>query len=80
MPKSFGVSPITGQIFMGTSKPVESDPHARVWIGDKQDVTDEVIKAVFEWFMFQAKDSGRHSIRYGRLGDLTYTAHIEEAK
>lgn len=44
MAKIMGVSPITDTIFYGTVK-------NNMWQGKREDVTDMVIKAVFEWFM-----------------------------
>lgn len=44
--KGFGVSPITNKIFYGTQ-----DTEKQMWVGDKTDVTDDVIAAVYEWFI-----------------------------
>ena len=46
MKKGFGVSPITNTIYYG-----QIDKEKGMFIGDKEDVTDDVIAAVFEWFM-----------------------------
>ena len=50
--KGFGVSPITNTIYYGT---LDSEIH--LWIGQKIDVTDDVIAAVYEWFMGNMEDS-----------------------
>lgn len=50
--KGFGVSPITNTIFYGTQ-----DTEKHMWIGQKTDVTDDVIAAVYEWFMGNMEDS-----------------------
>lgn len=49
--KGFGVSPITNKIFYGTQ-----DTEKQMWVGDKTDVTNDVIAAVYEWFMGNMED------------------------
>jgi hypothetical protein len=80
----FGVSPLTGIIYMGKTKALKGGPNDRVWT-TKTDVTDAVIKAVYEWFMFQAKNNkeqpGRYGISYGKYGKLVYQApELEDEK
>ena len=43
--KGFGVSPITNKIFYGTQ-----DTEKQMWVGDKTDVTDDVIAAVMVYW------------------------------
>lgn len=50
--KGFGVSPITNIIYYGTQ-----DTEKHMWIGQKIDVTNEVIDAVYAWFMGNMEDS-----------------------
>lgn len=50
--KEFGVSPITNTIYYGTQ-----DTEKHMWIGQKTDVTDGVIAAVYEWFMGNMEDN-----------------------
>ena len=52
MAKGFGVSPFTNIIYYGTQDPVK-----HMWTGKKEDVTNEVIAAVFEWFIGNMKDN-----------------------
>ena len=59
MAKGFGVSPITNVIYYGTL-----DPLKHAWTGKKEDVTDEVITAVYEWFMGNMDDKEEYSITY----------------
>ena len=40
--KGFGVSPITNTIYYGTQ-----DTEKHMWVGQKKDVTDDTISAVF---------------------------------
>ncbi len=49
--KGFGVSPITNKIFYGPQ-----DTEKQMWVGDKTDVTNDVIAAVYEWFMGNMED------------------------
>ena len=50
--KGFGVSPITNTIYYGTQ-----DTEKHMWVGQKIDVTDDAIAAVYEWFMGNMEDS-----------------------
>lgn len=61
--KGFGVSPITNTIYYGTQ---DTDKH--MWIGDKKDVTDDAIAAVFEWFMGHMDGKEEYSISYPSTG------------
>lgn len=49
--KGFGVSPITNTIYYGTQNTVK-----HMWVGQKTDVTDSAIAAVYEWFMGNMED------------------------
>lgn len=49
--KGFGVSPLTNTIFYGTQ-----DTEKHMWIGQKTDVTNDAIAAVFEWFIGNMND------------------------
>ena len=57
------MSPLTNTIFYGTQ---DTDKH--VWIGEKKDVTDGVIAAVFEWFIGNMTDNEEYSISYPSTG------------
>lgn len=61
MAKGFGVSPITNTIYYGTCK--KSDGMCE-FTGKKEDVTDEAIKAVFEWFIGNTEDCEEFSISF----------------
>ena len=47
--KAMGVSPVTGRIYYG-------NPRGDEWVGDKEDVTDTAVRAVFEWFIEKFED------------------------
>ena len=76
---NFMVSPLTNTIYMSKIKPLKKEGQF-VSIGTKVDVTDKVIKTVFEWFMAKAKyEEGKHyQISFGEnFGTLTYTTKKE---
>ena len=74
----FGVSPITKQIFMGKSKP-HKDPGYREWVGEKVDVTDECIKAVFEHLYLMAEPGKPFSVIGPGRGTMTFTRAAPDA-
>lgn len=59
MAKGFGVSPITNTIYYGTQ-----NKEKHMWTGNKEDVTDEAIAAVYEWFMGNMEDSEGEKAEY----------------
>jgi hypothetical protein len=59
MAKGFGVSPITNTIYYGTQDHVK-----HIWTGKKEDVTDKVIAAVYEWFMGNMDGNEEYSITF----------------
>lgn len=56
--KTVGCS-IFGNIYMGTA-----DTDKQMWVGQKTDVTNEAIAAVFEWFMCKIEGNSEYSITY----------------
>lgn len=66
-----GVSPITNTIFAGNAK--QNKNGFMEWT-KKEDVTDEAIKAVFEWFMNNSKSAGGsvYQISFKGHGVLSY--------
>ena len=63
MAKGFGVSPITNTIYYGTP-----NPEKQMWTGKKEDVTNEAIAAVFEWFIGNMDGNEEYSITYPSAG------------
>lgn len=61
MIKTMGVSPITDTIYYGTLKNDE-------WVGERENVTNMAIKAVFEWFVnkyeSECKDGQIYELRF----------------
>ena len=70
---NIGISPITGTIFAGKSRKSKNGDYYE-WVGKHTDVTNEAIRAVYEWMMFNAKkdNSAEYSISYTGHGKLTY--------
>ena len=54
--KGIGVSTLTNRIYYGTQ-----DTEKCMWVGEKTDITSDVIAAVFEWFM--GNMGGKRSIQ-----------------
>lgn len=63
MSKGFGVSPITNTIYYGTQ-----NKEKRMFTGKKEDVTNEAIAAVFEWFIGNMDGNEEYSITYPSTG------------
>ena len=59
MAKGFGVSPITNTIYYGNK-----NTKTHTWMGEKKDVTNEAIAAVFEWFIGNMNGVEEYSIHY----------------
>ena len=63
MAKGFGVSPITNTIYYGTQ-----NKEKHMFTGKKEDVTNEAIGAVFEWFIGNMDGNEEYSITYPSTG------------
>ena len=59
MAKGFGVSPLTNTIYYGTQ-----NKEKHMFTGKKEDVTDDVIRAAFEWFMGNMEGNEEYSITF----------------
>ena len=68
---NIGVSPLTHTIFAGKSKLL---PNGRgfQWVGKKEDVTEEAIRAVFEYMYYKAKETGIFEITYPSCGTMRF--------
>lgn len=62
MAKGFGLSPIGNTIFYGTI-----NREKRMFTGKKEDVTDEAIRVVFEWFMGNMKGNDEYHITFENI-------------
>ena len=59
MAKGFGVSPLTNTIYYGTQ-----NKEKNMFTGKKEDVTDDVIRAAFEWFIGNMEGNEEYSITF----------------
>ncbi|WP_296011988.1 hypothetical protein [uncultured Treponema sp.] len=60
--KQFAVSGLSNRIYYGTSKPLGGGRFK--FTGKKEDVTDDVLAVVFEWFMDQMSEKEEFSIQF----------------
>lgn len=49
-----------------------------LWVGEKKDVTDMAIAAVFEWFMNQMDEKEEFAISYPNVSEFTLKMVREE--
>ena len=66
---------ISGKIYAGNTRVNKNG--LEVWT-KKEDVTDNAIACVFQWFMEQSKKHNGYEIKYEGLGTLTYKPEVTE--
>lgn len=71
MSKTMGVSPITDTIYYGTVK-------NNMWVGNKEDVTDMAIRAVFEWFMHKTQHEAEDNAYQIRFPNVPYVLEMRK--
>lgn len=71
--KKMGVSPITNTIYYGNVNEEKG-----LWVGEKKDVTDMAITAVFEWFLNQMDGKEEFIITYPNVPDMKLKMVREE--
>lgn len=67
MAKRLMVSGLTNKIYLTSVRQDKKNPNLYIATGEKQDYTDEAIKAVFEWFINnfkQNEDNEAFEIRF----------------
>lgn len=71
--KKLLVSDITDTIYLANAKPVKGSADLFEVVGEKQDYTDEAIKAVYQWFLNKCQESETKffQIRFGSKPWLT---------
>ena len=74
----FGLSLLTGQIFYGRSRPDKNSPDYRIWTGPKTDVTDRVIRVVFQYMHQKAEETGYHEISIKGFGTMSFEREGEQ--
>ena len=71
--KKMGVSPITNTIYYGNINEEKG-----LWVGEKKDVTNMAIAAVFEWFLNQMDGKEEFIIAYPNVPDMKLKMVREE--
>lgn len=71
--KKMGVSPITNTIYYGNVNEEKG-----LWVGEKKDVTDMAIAAVFEWFLNQMNGKEEFIITYPNVPGMKLKMVREE--
>ena len=71
--KKMGVSPITNTIYYGNVNEEKG-----LWVGEKKDVTNMAIAAVFEWFLNQMDGKEEFIITYPNVPDMKLKMVREE--
>ena len=74
---NIGVSPLTHTIFAGKSKPLPNGKGFK-WVGKKEDVTDEAIKAVFEYMYLKSQKTGYYEISIEGYGVMKFEHTTKE--
>ena len=70
--KKLLVSDITTTIYLTNAKPIKDHPNLFEATGEKQDYTNEAIRAVFEWFMANFKENEPNEAFEVKFGDCPY--------
>lgn len=78
--KKLLVSDITKTIYLANVKPVKNNPHLFETIGEKQDYTDEAIRAVFEWFMKNFQENEPNEAFEVKFGNCPYILQMIKRK
>lgn len=71
--KSMGVGPITNTIYYG-----KVNKEKGMWVGDREDVTNMAIAAVFEWFLNQMDGKEEFIITYPNVPNMKLKMVREE--
>lgn len=71
--KKMGVSPITNTIYYGNVNEEKG-----LWVGEKKDVTNMAIAAVFEWFLNQMDGKEEFIITYPNIPNMKLKMVREE--
>lgn len=74
--KQFGISGLTNRIYYGTAKELGNGKFR--FTGKKEDVTDEVLRSAFEWFLNQAVEKEKEIIM--RFEDIPFELVMRKKK
>ena len=74
---SLGCSPINGTIYAGKLNKSKTE-----WVGEKQDVTEDAVRVVFEKMMQESKRKNGAVIEYSYkgFGKISYSPERTESK
>lgn len=72
MAKRLMVSPLSNKIYLTNVKQDKNNPELYIATGEKQDYTDEAIRAVFEWFMNNHQQNEPNEAYEVRFPDCPY--------
>ena len=76
-----GASPLTNSIFIGKSKPMKGNPEVSEWTDKSKDKTQEVLRAVLDWFYARYKYDDKDSVELitdGKKYKLTFSIEVVE--
>lgn len=74
--KKLLVSDITKTIYLTNAKQVKGCSDLFETVGEKQDYTDEAIRAVFEWFMLNFKENEPNEAFEVKFGNCPYVLQM----
>ena len=74
--KKLLVSDITNTIYLANAKPMKDHPNLFQTVGEKQDFTNEAIRAVFEWFMKNFEENEPNEAFEVTFGDCPYVLRM----
>lgn len=78
--KKLMVSPLTNKIYLTNVKRDKNNPDLFVSTGEKQDYTDEAIRAVFEWFMNNHKENEPNEAYEIRFNNCPYVLSMTKER
>ena len=67
---NLGLSLLTNEIYAGKS--VDCGKGLKKWVGKKHNVTDEAIKAVFQYMYCKAEETGHYEISVDGFGAMVF--------
>lgn len=70
--KKLLVSDITKTIYLANAKPLKGCPDCWEVVGEKQNFTNEAIRAVFEWFMKNFQENEPNEAFEVKFGNCPY--------
>jgi hypothetical protein len=72
-----GVSPLTQNIYIGKTKVMSGSDGLEVWTDKSEDKTNDVLRAVVQWFIYLKKDEDKSKFSIEANGK-EYTVSFSE--